>query len=174
MIYLHHRPPTKFSSDSKVPAQTRKHFWTPRMVESWFHSGRSTFLGKVSGKMRYRDGSVGNSEISCFVTMHICHPLSSATPSSKVKCTGCVDISMENFSNNRREPNENPYDDAISFIIFFSTKMKRKKLWRIEFNLIETIFIIQLSTIFIINSIITKLSHLLISLISNNSWKLIR
>lgn len=128
MIYLHHRPPTKFSFDSKVPAQTRKHFWTPRMVESWFHSGRSTFLGKVSGKMRYRDGSVGNSEISCFVTMHICHPLSSATPSSKVKCTGCVDISMENFSNNRREPNENPYDDAISFIIFFSTKMKRKKI----------------------------------------------
>lgn len=119
MIYLHHRPPTKFSSDSKVPAQTRKHFWTPRMVESWFHSGRSTFLGKVSGKMRYRDGSVGNSEISCFVTMHICHPLSSATPSSKVKCTGCVDILLENFSNNRREPNENPYDDAISFIIFF-------------------------------------------------------
>lgn len=166
MIYLHHRPPTKFSSDSKVPAQTRKHFWTPRMVESWFHSGRSTFLGKVSGKMRYRDGSVGNSEISCFVTMHICHPLSSATPSSKVKCTGCVDILLENFSNNRREPNENPYDDAISFIIFFffhTNIFHENSIFRIE-----TISIIQLSTIFIINSIITKLSHLLISLISNN------
>lgn len=85
MIYLHHRRATKFSSIRKFPPK-RENVWTLRIVESWFHSDRSTFLGKVSGKMRYR--WVGNSEILVGYDAHL-PPSSSATLSSKAVYRVC-------------------------------------------------------------------------------------
>lgn len=111
MIYLHHRRATKFSSIRKFPPK-RENVWTLRIVESWFHSDRSTFLGKVSGKMRYR--WVGNSEILVGYDAHL-PPSSSASPLKQ--CTGCADIFVENFSKNRQK--RESYHRISRFYNFF-------------------------------------------------------
>lgn len=102
MIYLHHRRAAKFSPsfESSRPNEKNLWSWALRIVESWkFHSGRSTFLGKVSGKMRYR--WVGNSEILVGYDAHL-PPSSSATLFSKVMYRVCRYIRGKLFQESRQ------------------------------------------------------------------------